>query len=125
MADPRVQAMFKRSRHHNISIFSINRDYYELLNRTIRANGNIFHIFKPNNFRDVQRLVQDKASTDMSIKEFKILGSMYWQTKYQPLTIDMSKDIYEGKKLLGLDSIFTPEANPIRRYINECISKCN
>ena len=30
MDDPRVQAMFKRSRHNNLSIFIISKDYYEL-----------------------------------------------------------------------------------------------
>ena len=30
MLDPRVQAMFKRSRHNNLSIFIISQDYYEL-----------------------------------------------------------------------------------------------
>ena len=47
MNDPQVQALFKRSRHKNLSIFIISQDYYELLKRTIRANGNIYHIFKP------------------------------------------------------------------------------
>ena len=56
MNDPRVQAMFKRSRHNNLSIFIISQDYYELPKRTIRANGNIYHIFKANNFREVQNL---------------------------------------------------------------------
>ena len=45
MNDPRVQAMFKRSRHNNLSIFIISQDYYELPKKTIRANGNIYHIF--------------------------------------------------------------------------------
>ena len=48
MNDPRVQAMFKRSRHHNISIFIFCQNYYELPKRTIRANGNIYHTFKSN-----------------------------------------------------------------------------
>ena len=30
MVDRRVQAMFKRSRHNNSSIFIISQDYYEL-----------------------------------------------------------------------------------------------
>ena len=30
MDDPRVQAMFKRSRHNNLSTFIISQDYYEL-----------------------------------------------------------------------------------------------
>ena len=41
MNDTRVQAMFKRSRHNNLSIFIISQDYYELHKRTIRANGNV------------------------------------------------------------------------------------
>ena len=60
MNDPRVQAMFKRSKH-NLSIFIISQDYYELPKRTIRANGIIYHIFKPNNLRDVINLYQDKS----------------------------------------------------------------
>ena len=30
MDDPRVQAMFKRSRHNNLSIFMMSQDYYDL-----------------------------------------------------------------------------------------------
>ena len=49
----KIQAMFKRGGHNNLSIFITSQDYYELPKRTIRANGNIYHIFKPNNFTDV------------------------------------------------------------------------
>ena len=56
MNDPEVQALFKRSRHNNLSISIISQDYYELPKRTIRANGKIYHILKPNKFRDVQNL---------------------------------------------------------------------
>ena len=52
MDDPRVQAMFKRSRHNNLSVFIISQDYYEPSKKAIRCNGNIFHILKPNNFGD-------------------------------------------------------------------------
>ena len=65
--------MFKRGRHYNLSFFIFIQDYYELPKRTIRANGNIYYIFKPNSFRDVQNLYQDKASMDMTLKEFKYL----------------------------------------------------
>ena len=74
MDDPRVQAIFKRSRHNNLSFFIISQDYYELSKKTIRCNGNIFHVFKPNNFRDVQNLYQDKASMDMTLNDFKYLS---------------------------------------------------
>ena len=54
--DARVQAMFKRSRRNNLSMFINSQGYYELPKRTIRASGNIYHIFKRNNFRDVQNI---------------------------------------------------------------------
>ena len=112
MNDPRVQAMFKRSRHNNLSFFILSQGYYELPKRTIRANGNIYHIFKPNNFRDVRNLYQDKASTDMSLNEFKYLTTTCWNEKYQPLTIDMTKDRYQGRYRLGLNTIFVPDSSP-------------
>ena len=108
----KIQAMFKRGRHNNLSKFIISQDYYELPKRTIRANGNIYHIFKPNNFRDVQNLYQDKASMDMTINEFKLLTSTCWNEKYQPLTIDMTKNKNQGRYRLGLNSIFVPDTTP-------------
>ena len=82
MNDPRVQAMFKRSRHKNLSIFIISQNDFELPKRTIRANGNVYHIFKPNKFREVQNLYQDEASMDMTLNEFKYLTSTCWNEKY-------------------------------------------
>ena len=75
MNNPRVQAMFKRSRRINFSIFIISQDYYDLPKRTIRANENIYHIFKPNIFRDVINIYQDKKFMDLTINEFKLLTS--------------------------------------------------
>ena len=112
MNDPRVQAMFKISRHKNLSVFTISQDYYELLKRTIRANGNVYHIFKPNNFLDVRMIYQDKASMDMTLDAFKYLTSTCWNQNYQPLTIDMTKDKYRGRYQLGLKSIFVPDSSP-------------
>ena len=110
--DPSVKAMFKRSRHNNLFIFIINQDYYDLPKRTIRANGNIYHIFKPNIFRDVLNLYQDKSSMDMTLNEFKLLTSTCWNEKYQPLTIFMTKDKLCGRYRLGLNSIFVPNSSP-------------
>ena len=112
MDDPRVQAMFKRSRHNNLSIFILSQDYYELNKKTIQCNGNIYHILKPNNFRDTINPYQDKASMDMNRNEFKLLTSICWNEKYKPLTIDMTKDKYTGRYRLGLSSIFVPDSSP-------------
>ena len=113
MNNPRVQALFKRSRHKKLSIIIISQGYYELPKRTIRANGNIFHIFKPNNFRDVQNLYQDKASMDMTLDEFKYLTSSCWDKTYQNLTLDFTKDKNTGRYRLGLNSIFVRDSSPL------------
>ena len=110
MNDPGVQAVFKRSRYNNSSIFSSSQDYYGLPKRTICASGNIDHTFKPNNFGDVQNLYQDKASMDLTLKEFKNLT--IFERKYEPLTIDMTKDKYTGRCRLGLNSIFVADISP-------------
>ena len=114
---PRVQAMFKRGRHNNLSIFVISQDYHELPKKTIRAYGNIYHIFKPNNFRDVQNLYQDKASMNLTPNEFKIITSTCWNENYQPLTIDMTKDRYQSRYRLGLNNIFVPDSSRFKKYL--------
>ena len=111
MNDPRVQAMFKRSRHRKLSIFIISQVYYELAKKTIRANGNIYHIFKTNNFSDVRKIYQDKVSMDMTLNEFKNFTNVFWNEKYQPLTIDMTKDVFCGRYRLGLNSIFVSNSS--------------
>ena len=80
----------------------------------VSSNGNIYHIFKPNNFRDVQNLYQDKNDMDMTLNEFKFLTSTCWNENYQPLAIDMTKDPYHGRYRLGLNSIFVPDSNPFQ-----------
>ena len=86
--------MFKCSRHNNSSVFIFSQDYDELSKRTNRANENIYHIFKPNNFRDVQQLFRDKASMDITLNGIKLLTSNCWNEYYQLLTFDMTKDKY-------------------------------
>ena len=90
--NPRVQTMFKRYEHSNILTILISQDNYWTPKKTVRANGNNYQIFKPKNFRDVRNLYQDKASMDMTIKEYKILTSICWNAKFRPVTIDITKD---------------------------------
>ena len=104
--------MFKRSRHNNLSVFIISQDYYEISKKTIRCNCNLYHIFKPNNFRDVQNLCQDKVSMDLTLNEFKYLTNTCCNEQYNPLTFDMTKDKHQGRYRLGLNSIFVPNSSP-------------
>ena len=112
---PTVQAMIKRSRNNSLCVFIISQDYYELPKRTIRANRKIYHLFKSNNFLDVRNIYQDKASKDMTPAELKNLTSTCWNEKYQPLTIDMTKDRYQGRYRLGFNSIFIPDSSRFQK----------
>ena len=114
MNDPRVQAMFKRSRHNNLSIFIISQNYYELQKKTIRAKRNIYHIFKSNNFLHIRNIYQEKASMDLTLEELRYLTSTCWKEQYQPLPIEMTTDIYTGRYRLGLNSMFVPNSSPFQ-----------
>ena len=48
----------------------------------------------------------------MTLNEFKYLTSTSWGEKYQPFTIDMTKDNYTGRYRLGLKFLFIPKTNP-------------
>ena len=49
---------------------------------------------------------------DMTLDELKYLTSTCWNEQYQPFTIDMTKDKYQGPYRLGLNSIFVPNSSP-------------
>ena len=49
----------------------------------------------------------------MTLDEFKILTSTSWNKKFQPLTIDMTKDNSTGRYRSGLNSIFVPDGSPL------------
>ena len=54
----------------------------------------MYHIFKPNTFREIHNLYQDKAFIDETLSEFELLTFTCWNGRYQPLTIDTTKDKY-------------------------------
>ena len=82
MSDPRLQARLKWSRHNYFSIFTKSQHYHGLPKGTIRANGKIYHIFKPKNFKDIQNLHQNEASMDLVVNEFRLLTSTCWNEKF-------------------------------------------
>ena len=49
---------------------------------------------------------------DMTLNEFKNLTNLCWDKKYQPLTIDMTKDKYTGRHRLRFHSILVPNTSP-------------
>ena len=80
--DLRVQPMFKGSRHCNISILIISQVYGKIWIRTIRTNGNIYHIIKAKNEKDNRNLYEVKASVDTTLNGVKWLIFSCWN-KYE------------------------------------------
>ena len=105
--------MFERSRLNNNSTFVISQEYHEIPTRSIRARVNICLNFKPNNYKFVQNLYQDKSTMDMTLNENNLLNSNCWNKKYQPLTNDMTEDKKSGYFCLELNSLFVPDTNPL------------
>ena len=50
----------------------------------------------------------------MTLNDFKLLTSTCWNKNYQPLTIDMTEDKYQGRYRLGFKSIFVPNTYPYK-----------
>ena len=50
---------------------------------------------------------------DMFFNEFKYLTSTCWNKQYQPLTIDMTQNAYDGAYRIGLKAKFIPDTTPL------------
>ena len=92
----------------------MSQEYYDLPKQTIRANGNIYHIFTPNMFRDIKDVYQDNCSMGNTLDEYKYLTSTCWDKKHQPLTIDMTKNKYTGRYRLGLKNTLVSISSPFK-----------
>ena len=112
LQDPRVQMLFKRGRHNNLSIFVISHGFYELPKDTIRENSTIIHHFITNNFANVECIHRQLASTDMVIKEFKQFCHEVWNDDYNFITIDLTKKKNDGKYRRNLNTLYLPSTNP-------------
>ena len=91
LKDERVQILFKRGRHNNLSIIVVTHGFYELPKNTIRENSPIIHHFITNNFANVECIHRQLASTDMLINKFKRFVNMVWEEDFNFITIDLSK----------------------------------
>ena len=74
-----AQANSKASTRANISLFKISLHYYELTNRTIRANSNIYYKLKPKKIRATRNLFQCKVIIDKGLNEFILSTCICWK----------------------------------------------
>ena len=112
--DKKVQILFKRGRHNNISVFVISHGFYELPKDTIRENSSIIHHFITNNFCNVECIHRQLCSTDLIIQEFKKFCNNVWLKDYNFITIDLTKNKFNGKYSQNLDAMFLPQSNPFK-----------
>ena len=110
--DEKVQMLFKRGRHNNLSLFVVTHGFFELPEDTIRENSSIIHHFIANNFANVECLHRQLSSTDMLVKEFKYFCNEVWEEDFNFITIDLSKKKNDGKYRCNLDTLFIPSTNP-------------
>ena len=108
--DPRVQALFKHTRHSNISISKFSQDYHEQRKKIFRTSGKTYHILKANSFGGVRNPYQDETTMNKKRKGYyHFFSSTCWKEEYQSEYIDMTKDSYTGWSCLGLSSMFVPD----------------
>ena len=62
---------------------------------------------------------------DMTPYQLKLLTSNGWIEKYQPLTIDMTKDTYTGLYRVGLIFLFIPETRAFHIFLYDYLSERN
>ena len=105
--DEKVQMLFKRGRHNNLSIFVITHGFYELPKDTIRENSSLTHHFITNNC-----LHRQLSSTDILIKDFKNFCNKVWEEVFNFITLDLNKKKNEGKYRKNLDTIYLPSNDP-------------
>ena len=106
--DERVQILFERRRHDNLSVFVITHGFYELPKDTTRENSTIIYLFMTISFANVEFIHRQLTSTDMVIKELKHFVNIVWSEDFNFITTDLTKKKNKGKYRKKLDTIYVP-----------------
>ena len=97
-------AYYTRGRHSNCDSLFISQNYFALPRNSIRENSN-FIILYPQNSKSVLHIWMDHC-TDLPFEEFSALCQQVWGTKYNFLTIDLTRKF--GKYRENLDKFYIP-----------------
>lgn len=102
---------FTRGRHNNINVIYITQSYHKLPRHTIRQNSNFNVLFNQDNTA-LSHIYQDCFSGDSDIlpyQRFKNLCNKIWDDdKYNFITIDKTKNIYQGKYRKNFNEYWIP-----------------
>jgi len=99
-----IEKYYVMGRHSNVDCFCLAQNYFKLQRQTIRENANFICLF-PQDGKSINQIYQDHCAIGMKLNEFKELCAQAWSKKYGFITIDLTKDKYNGKYKFNLTPI--------------------
>ena len=113
-----VEHYFCRGRHSNVDCLYITQSYFRLPRHSIRENSNIFFIF-PQDSKNLAHIYRDLCATDgIDYKTFQDFCTNVWSTRYNFVTVDLSKPCDLGKYRKNLCEYWSPKYDRLYSYMN-------
>jgi len=100
----KIEQYYTRGRHNNVDCIYISQNYIKLPRQTVRENANLFILF-PQNSLTMDNFYRDHC-TDIKKNEFQTLYKEAWKEPFGFVTIDLTKNINEGKYRKMLNEFF-------------------
>ena len=97
----RIDEIYTRSRHENLSIYYISQSCFGLTRQTIRNNSDIIILFNQT-LRVVQCMDLDIEAYDMLFSEYKKKCHKVWSEKFLYLCIDTTKNKMKANIVLSV-----------------------
>lgn len=100
----RIKLYFCMGRHRNIDIIYISQSYAAIPKHLIRENANFAVLFKQDDM-NLKHVFDDFGiSMDMTFDQFKKMCVKCWNEKYAFLSIDLEREMSDGKYRLNFDT---------------------
>ena len=101
----KAEAFYTRGRHNNCDSFYIAQNYFRLPRTTVRENSNLIILFRQDN-KNLSHIHADHC-TDITFENFKSFCHKVWSSKYNFVTIDLTRPTDQGKYRHNLDQIMS------------------
>ena len=104
------------------STIKVSQSYFRLPRQTIRENSNIFFIF-PQDSKNHVHIYRDLCAIDrICYSIFQKFCTDVWRTKYNFVTVDLTKPCNLGKYRKNLNEYWSPKYDGLAKYLadKEC-----
>ena len=113
-----IENYFCRGRHQNVDCLYITQSYFRLPRNTVRENSNLFFLF-PQDSKNLNHIYRDLCATDgINYQTFQNFCTDVWKTKYNFVTIDLSKPCDLGKYRKNLSFYWSPKYDRLHNYLS-------